>query len=185
MPAHNTAGHWGWVAKTFHWLMFLLMVGAWIAVDQHENFPKGSPERGEWMSLHKAFGLSVFFLVWLRLAWRFSGPVPDPVITSKWQYRAAAAVHWALYFLMIMMPLSGLLMSQFGGRAVSWFGIFEVPVFLAPDKELAGQIKMMHEDVWWPLLLALVGLHVAAALWHQLLVKDGTLRRMLPFSSRS
>lgn len=184
MPARNTPLYWGWVAKTFHWLMFVLVVAAWFAVDQHENFPKGSPARGEWMSLHKAFGISVFFLVWLRLAWRLSGTTPDPVITSKWQHRAAELVHWALYFLMVMMPLSGLLMSQFDGRVVSWFGVFDIPVFLTENKALAGQIKELHEDVWWPLLLALIGLHAAAGLWHQFIVKDGTLKRMLPFSSR-
>lgn len=185
MTARNTPMQWGWVAKTFHWLMFALIVGAWFAFEQHENFPKGSLERGQWMSLHKAFGLSVFFLVWLRLAWRFSGSTPDSVITSKWQHRAAGLVHWALYFVMIMMPLSGLLMSQFDGKVVSWFGIFDIPIFFQENKGLATQLKTMHEDVWWTLLMVLVGLHVAAALWHQFIVKDGTLKRMLPFMSRT
>lgn len=181
MPARNTSQRWGWVARFFHWIMFLLIVGAWFAVEQHEQFPKGSPERGAWMDLHKALGLSVFFLLWARLGWRLSGPVPDPVITSAWQHRAAVLVHWGLYFVMLMMPLSGLVMSQFGGREVSWFGVFEVPVFLGENKELAGQIKELHEDVWWPLLLVLLALHVGAALWHQFIVKDGTMTRMRPF----
>ena len=185
MPAHNTAQRWGWIAQTFHWLMFALIVSAWWAVDQHENFPKGSLERGEWMSLHKAFGLSVFMLVWLRLAWRLSGSVPAPAIVSVWQHRAAQGVHWALYFMMIAMPFSGLLMSQYAGRAVSWFGIFTVPVFLEQNKELAGQIKDLHTDVLWPLLLTLLVLHVVAALWHQFIVKDGLLKRMLPFTFRT
>jgi cytochrome b561 len=185
MTARNTPMYWGWVAKSFHWLMFALIVGAWFAFEQHEGFPKGSTERAEWMNLHRAFGASVFFLVWLRLAWRFSSPAPDSVITSRWQHRAAEGVHWALYFLMIMMPLSGLLMSQFGGRAVSWFGVFDIPVFLSENKPLAEQLKSLHEDVWWPLLLTLIGLHVVAAVWHQFIVKDGVLKRMLPFTSRS
>ena len=161
--------------------MFVLIVGAWFAVEQHEEFPKGSPERGAWMDLHKAIGVSVFFLFWARLGWRLSGPVPAPVMTSVWQHRLAVAVHWGLYFVMLMMPLSGLVMSQFGGREVSWFGIVEIPVFVAENKELAGQIKELHEDVWWPLLLGLVVLHVVGALWHQFIVKDGTMKRMRPF----
>lgn len=181
MLARNSAQRWGWVAQLFHWLMFLLIIGAWFAVEQHEQFPKGSPERGAWMDLHKAIGLSVFFLFWARLGWRLSGPVPDPVITNPWQHRAAVVVHWGLYFVMLMMPLSGLVMSQFAGREVSWFGLFEVPVFLGENKELAGQIKELHQDVWWPLLLVLVAVHVGAALWHQFIVKDGTMNRMRPF----
>lgn len=181
MHARNSEQRWGWVAQAFHWLMFLLIVGAWFAVEQHEEFPKGSPERGAWMDLHKAIGVSVFFLLWARLGWRFSGPVPAPVMTSVWQHRLAVTVHWGLYFVMLMMPLSGLVMSQFGGREVSWFGIVEIPVFVAENKELAGQIKELHEDVWWPLLLALVALHVVGALWHQFIVKDGTMKRMRPF----
>lgn len=181
MPARNSPQKWGWVAQLFHWGMFLLIIGAWVAVEQHEQYPKGSVERGEWMDLHRAFGLTVFFLLWARLGWRLSGPVPDPVITSLWQHRAAVAVHWGLYFVMLMMPLSGLLMSQFGGREVSWFGIFDIPVLVSENKDLAGQIKELHEDVWWPLLLALVGVHVGAAVWHQFIVKDGTMNRMRPF----
>lgn len=181
MLARNSAQRWGWVAQLFHWGMFLLIVGAWYAVEQHEQFPKGSVERGEWMSLHKALGLSVFFLFWARLGWRLSGPVPDPVITYPWQHRLAVAVHWGLYFVMLMMPLSGLVMQQFAGREVSWFGLFDVPVFLEENKDLAAQIKTLHQDVWWPLLMLLVVLHVVGALWHQFYIKDGTMNRMRPF----
>jgi cytochrome b561 len=133
------------------------------------------------MDLHKAFGLTLFFLLWARLGWRLSGPVPDPVITNPWQHRLAVAVHWGLYFVMLMMPLSGLLMMQFAGREVSWFGLFEVPVFLEENKELSAQIKTLHQEVWWPLLVLLVVVHVIGALWHQFYVKDGTMNRMRPF----
>jgi cytochrome b561 len=102
-------------------------------------------------------------------------------MTSLWQHRAAVLVHWGLYFVMLMMPLSGLVMSQFAGREVSWFGVFAVPVFLGENKELAAQIKELHQHVWWPLLMTLVAVHVLAALWHQFIVKDGTMNRMRPF----
>ncbi|MDP2227025.1 MAG: cytochrome b/b6 domain-containing protein [Moraxellaceae bacterium] len=177
----NSRTQWGWLAQLLHWLVFILIIGAWFAVEQRELYPKGSVERGEWMALHKALGLTVFFLFWARLGWRLSGPVPAAVVTNVWQHRMAVVVHWALYAVMLLMPLSGLLLSQFGGRPVSWFGVFEIPVLVAENKELAGNIKDMHTDVWWPLLLVLVALHAVAALWHQWVVKDGTLRRMLPW----
>jgi cytochrome b561 len=184
MTARNTDQQWGWVAKSLHWLIFLLMVAAWLAVESHEYFPKGSAERAQRMMLHKAFGTSIFFLVWLRLGWRLSGTTPAPEPAPRWQLLASSAVHWALYGLMIAMPLSGLVMSQLGGREVSFFGLFNIPVFLEANKELAGQLKELHTDVLWPLLLVAVGGHVAAALWHHGVTRDRTLKRMLPFLSR-
>ena len=182
MTARNTAHVWGWVAKAFHWLMFLLIVGAWFAVTQHEAYPKGSDERAAFMLVHKSIGLTVFFLIWWRLGWRlFGGALPTPDPAPQWQLKSATLLHWALYALMILMPLSGILMSQFGGRPVPWFGLFEIPAFLPENKALAGNIKNMHEHVWWPLLLGLSVAHVAAALWHHIVMKDKTLKRMLPF----
>lgn len=181
MSLRNTPENWGGLARFLHWLFFLLIVGAWFAVEMHEDFPRGSAERAQWMNLHKALGVTVFFLIWVRLGWRLSGEPPVPVPGPRWQQRSSAVVHGLLYLLLIAMPLSGLLMSQFGGREVSWFGLFSIPPFLAPDKELAGQIKELHEDVLWPALLGLVVLHAAAALWHHFVRKDDTLKRMLPF----
>lgn len=66
----NTDSSWGWLAKLFHWLMFLVIVGAYVAVDLQESFEKGSVEGDWWMTLHKSLGLTVFMLIWLRLGWR-------------------------------------------------------------------------------------------------------------------
>lgn len=182
MPLRNSAGRWGVVAQVFHWLAFVLIVGAWFAMESAHDLPKGDPGRGSWIALHKALGTSVFFLVWLRLGWRLSGPVPDPVETSRLQALAAAGAHWGLYLLMVMLPLSGLVMSQYAGRPVSWFGLFDIPVLLSPDKGLADGLKEFHEDVLWPGLMVLAGIHAAGALWHHFYLKDGTLKRMLPFT---
>lgn len=182
MPLRNSADRWGIVAQIFHWLIFILIVSAWFAMESAHDLPKGDPGRGSWVALHKAFGVSVFFLVWLRLGWRVSGDVPVPVETSRLQALAATGAHWGLYLLMVIMPLSGLVMSQYAGRAVSWFGVFDIPVLLAPDKELADSFKELHEDVLWPALLVLVGIHAAGALWHHFYLKDNTLKRMLPFT---
>lgn len=182
MSARNSGQQWGWVAKSLHWLIFLLMLAAWFAVESHEDFPKGSAERAQWMLLHKSFGASVFLLVWLRLYWRLSGPLPTPEPAPRWQHLAASGLHWALYGLMVLMPLTGLAASQFSGRIVSFFGLFDIPVFLAANKALAGQLMGLHKEILWPLLLLLVAGHAAAALWHHFITKDRTLRRMLPFS---
>ena len=176
----NTDISWGWLAKLFHWLMFLLIVGAYVAVDQRELFEKGTAERDWWMMIHKSAGLSVFFLVWLRLGWRMSQPVPEnfagPLVSKM-----AGIGHGLLYLLMIAVPGSALLMSQFGGRPVSWFGLVELPVWLEANKELAGQLKDLHAEVLAPALFVLIIAHLLGALWHHFFDKDDVLKRMLPF----
>ena len=183
MSARNTADGWGWVAKALHWLIFFLMVAAWFAVESHEDFPKGSAERAQWMLLHKSFGVSVFFLVWLRLYWRFSGPVPKPEPGPRWQLQMASLMHWALYALMILMPLSALMAAQFSDRPAPFFGLFEIPVVFAANKPAAGLLMELHKEILWPLLLVQVAGHAGAAFWHHFFIKDRTLRRILPFFS--
>lgn len=180
MSYRNTDSRWGWVAQGFHWLMFLLILGAWIAFELHDDAPKKSPESLQWILLHKSLGLTVFFLVWLRLAWRFANPVPKALIVSPWQAKIATLTHWGLYAVMILLPLSGVLMTLFGGRPLAWFGVFEVPIHLEQNKPLSHQFHDLHTDVFWPLLMVLLALHIGAALWHHFVVKDATLKRMLP-----
>lgn len=180
MALYNTANRWGALAQLLHWGIFLLIVSAWWVVEAAGELPKGDAARGELMLLHKSMGFTVFLLVWLRLAWRLANPTPRSLIVSPWQDRAARLTHWALYGLMIAMPLSAMLAAQLGGRPLPWFGLFEIAPFLAENKDLAKALMGLHKDVFWPLLSGLVLLHAAAALWHQLIIKDGLLRRMLP-----
>lgn len=178
MSLRNTATAWGPVARLLHWLFFLLLIGSWYAVEMHEDFPKGTPERAEWMALHFSIGVTVFALVWARLAWRLTGEVPAAVPGLRWQRISASVVHAALYLLLIAMPVTGLLTVQFKDRAVSWFGLVDIPRVLAPDPALAEALKEFHGEVLWPMLLTFVALHAAAALWHHFRLKDDTLRRM-------
>lgn len=178
MTLRNTATHWGLVARVLHWLFLFLIIGAWYAVETREEFAKGTPERAEWMRLHISLGFTIFALVWVRLGWRLSGEVPADIPGPPLQMMAARLVHLALYAIMIAMPVTGLLAVQMEERAVSWFGLFELPVLVGPDKEMAEVLEETHADVLWPLLLALVGVHAAAALWHHFWLKDDALRRM-------
>jgi cytochrome b561 len=176
----NTEISWGWMAKLFHWLMFFVIVGAYVAVNMHELFEKGTAERDWWMMLHKSFGLTVFVLVWLRLGWRMGQPVPEN-FAGPLMSKLASIGHGLLYLLMIVVPASALLMSQLAGRPVSWFGVFELRVWLDVNKELAGQLKDLHAEVLAPALLVLIIAHLLGALWHHFFDKDDILKRMLPF----
>lgn len=179
MSFTNTNQRWGLLSQAFHWLTFLLILGAWFAVETREDFPKGSAERTEWMLLHKSLGVSIFFLVWLRIGARFAQVTPAGIGTDI-QQKLANLVHLGLYLLMIGLPISGVLTSQFGDRPVVWFGVFELPQLVAANEELGETFEEMHE-IGFTVLLALVGVHVAGALYHHVVVKDGVLKRMLPW----
>jgi cytochrome b561 len=97
----------------------------------------------------------------------------------RWQAIAARVNHWALYALLFALPITGWLTSSAANRPVSWFGLVQLPDFVAPDAGLKEAFEEAHE-VLVVLLLTLVVLHVAAALKHQFFDRDGLLFRMLP-----
>jgi cytochrome b561 len=97
----------------------------------------------------------------------------------RWQEVAARLNHWALYVLLFALPLTGWLMSSAANRPASWFGLVQLPDFVAPDERLEEAFEAAHEFLV-NALFALVGLHVAAALKHQFVDRDGLFLRMLP-----
>ncbi len=178
MNMGNTDERWGIVSQAFHWLMFLLIIGAWFAIETRDDFPKGSAERDAWMLLHKSLGVSVFFLVWLRMGARFAQVTPVG-IGSAWQQKVAKFLHVGLYILMIAMPVTGMLASQFYGKPVSWFGLFELPMLVNENKESGEILKEIHET-GFAVLLTLLAAHIGAALYHHFVRKDDVLKRILP-----
>jgi cytochrome b561 len=120
-----------------------------------------------------------FALVWLRLVVRFSGPTPliQPAI-PRLQEISAKLLHLALYTLMIGMPLTGWLLLSATGKPIPFFGL-QFPALIAENKDLAAQIKELHEVVGTAGYF-LIGLHAAAAFYHHYVQRDNTLTRMLP-----
>ena len=157
------------IARVFHWIGALLIVAAWFLIEQGEEF----------LSLHKAVGFS--FLVWtvLRIVGRLITKAPPAVPMPKWQTTISHLMHLALYAVMILMPLTGLLSAIYAGYGVDVFGLFNIAGAAEPNRDLARLLIEIHEDVMWNGLIALVALHVAAALYHQFIMRDGLLRRML------
>lgn len=168
-----------------HWLMLVLLAAVLLLVEWLEYIPKDDALfRGEVRNWHKSLGLTVFILVWIRLAIRLATPTP-PIIPAPpaWQQFAAKAVHLALYAIMIAAPIAGYLMSNAFDKPVALFGI-PLPTLIAPDKELGGQIFEVHETLGNALMI-LVAIHAAAALFHHYVQKDNTLARMLPGARRT
>lgn len=165
------------VAIAFHWVIaaFVLM-----------NLAIGllPPLRG-WMPGHKSIGITVLVLTLARVAWRLAHrPPPLPPGTRAWEKGLAHATHWSLYALLLAMPLSGWVMASGSAkrRPLDWFGLFDIPYL--PVSIQAGEFgHEAHELLGWG-MLALVALHIAAALRHHLILRDNVLARMAPVLRR-
>jgi cytochrome b561 len=143
-------------------------------------FPKGSDSREVIKTWHYMLGLSVFVLVWIRLIVHLvhATPVIQP-IPPKWQIFLARCTHVALYTLMIVMPLIGWVLLSAEGNSIPFFGL-QLPPLVSESKSLANQAKEVHEFIGTAGYF-LIGLHALAALFHHYIMRDDTLRRMLPF----
>jgi cytochrome b561 len=131
-------------------------------------------------NFHKSLGVLILVLMLLRLLNRLalSAPMAEPTI-APWQHAVSSVVHWLLYFLLIVQPLVGYWANSAFGATTPFFGLFEIPALVAKNEELANQLFALHR--WIGILIALlVALHVAAALQHYFIQRDGVLQRMLP-----
>lgn len=164
-------------AKALHWLMALGLTGAFALGFYMADLPL-SPAKLQLYSWHKWAGVTLLALVLLRLLWRITHTPPAlPAGMPGWQIKASDASHIALYALMLAAPVSGWLMSSAEGFTVVWFGVLALPDLVPKDKALADTLKSLHSVLNYS-MLALVCLHVAAALKHQFVDKDGVLGRM-------
>jgi cytochrome b561 len=172
------AGRYGGVAIALHWLV----AGAILV-----TFPLGlymvelplSPRKLQLVSYHKWIGVTVFALMCVRLVWRLTHAPPAPPPMPAWQRRAAAGAHWGLYGLLLAIPLTGWLYSSAAGVPTVYLGLWQLPDVVGKDKALAEGLKLAHQSLNFA-LLALVVVHVAAALKHHFVDRDGLLARMLP-----
>jgi cytochrome b561 len=175
----NTTERYGSVSIALHWVMLALLVAVYACINLSDAFPKGSEPREALKAWHYTLGLSVFALVWLRLAARLPGQAPRiPPETPRWQATAATLVHVALYVLMIGLPLVGWLILSARGRPIPLFGL-QLPALVNESRALGKLFKEVHE-VGGNAGYFLVGAHAAAALFHHYVDRDDTLRRMLP-----
>jgi len=173
----NTDTTYGAVARGFHWLLFVLLTIAVIVGNLLDEIPKG-PTKIEVIGLHKSLGVLILALVLLRLAWRLMNVRPaDPTGTPPLQNKLAHAVHWLLYAVMLLQPISGILMSQVEGHPVGFFGLFQLPTLLAKNEALSPILNGAHATIWVVLVVLVIG-HAAAALYHHYVMKDDVLRRM-------
>src|SRR5271168_1053471 len=165
--------------RALHWLMAVLIfvalpLGVWASL-----LPRGQM-RSEVLFFHKSIGVTVLGLIALRIVWRLVAGAPayaEPL--GKLTRVASRAGHLALYALMIAMPVSGYLASIAGGRAVSWFGLFELPRLVAKGRFLDVAASWAHLVFAWTLAFVLAA-HLGAVVWHAAIKHDSVLTRMWP-----
>ena len=162
-----------------HWLMLALFVLVYASIELRVLFEKGTPARDLMKTTHFTLGLLMFSLVWLRLAMRarYAAPLTQPA-PSVWQALAGKLAHVTLYLIMVGMPLAGWLILSAEGKPIPFF-FLELPALIGKDKALAHQIQGVHELVG-TVGYFLIGAHAAAALFHHYILRDSTLRQMLP-----
>lgn len=180
MALKSDAQHWGSLAKTFHWLIVLLIIAQGALGLYMVDLPK-KPSIIPYYSFHKSVGLTVLALAVLRLAWRALDPRPqEPASMPRWQTLGARAGHALLYALLFAVPLSGWWFDSVTAlRPLYFFGLFEVPHLVAPNADLKELAQEAHEWLFWLLVLVACG-HAAMAFVHEFVDRDGTLSRMLP-----
>jgi len=167
-------------AKFLHWAILALLIAQFILAWTMPHIGRNTkPET--LINLHLSFGVVVLAVAVVRLGWRLTHPEPEPLAgIPPWQRRSAHAIHWLLYVLLFVVPVLGWVDASWRGFPVVVFGLFELPKLMATRAPGWGWTGDVHGILANYAVLILVGLHVAAALYHYFVRKDGVLQRMLP-----
>jgi len=188
-----TRGDYSGFAKLLHWLIALLIAGM-VGLGVYMTDVEGDFQYKLWLyQLHKSFGVTLFALVLIRLAWRQISPPPVmPADMSVWERRAAKSAHSALYVLMLALPLSGWARVSASPLSIPTevFGLFtlpHIPWLASLPSETKQAWEPVFQTVHWAIawvLVAVVAVHALAALRHALILKDDVMQRMLPGRAR-
>jgi cytochrome b561 len=171
-------------ALSLHWLIALLIFAAFPLGIYMHDLPL-SPFKLQLYSYHKWIGVTIFLLAVFRLYWRMTHRPPAlPESMPRWERIAAESVHYLLYALLFLIPLSGWLMSSAKGFQTMWFGVLPLPDLVGKDKALGDLLQQVHELLNFT-LLGVLGGHIGAALKHHFIERDDILARMIPWLDRS
>jgi cytochrome b561 len=169
---------YGTTAKVFHWTIVALLavqypVG-WLMPDIHRGMQPGAG-----MTFHVSIGLIILVATMIRLIWRLSHPVAPESSLPTWQRLTSEVVHWMLYVMVLFTTVTGWLFASYRGWSLSFLYLFPFPMLSAKNPAALKSIDGLHQAAEWS-LLAVVAVHVAAALVHLFYYRDGVMRRLLP-----
>ena len=163
---------------SLHWLTALLVPLAYLAIQVTEMLPRGALKTQVYTA-HQTLGVLVLAVTLVRLAWRPFAPKPSPAEMPGAMRHASTAVHVLMFLGLLAVPVLGMLTQWLRGRGVEMFGLFALAPPFTPDRPMARNLKEAHELLANALML-LALLHALAALFHQYVMRDGLIRRMLP-----
>jgi len=189
MNLRNTSENYGSIAKWLHWITAILFLGSYVSVYYRHWFTEAkTPANWTALQLHLSIGTTIAVIVVLRILWKLSNRSPDPVPGSRLEHLAAKIGHLALYAIMIIMPITGYLGTSVD---IEYFFMFDIPSFKNTDyfilnfsdkmtfKEFEKPFDLVHKEIMgaWVVWILILG-HISAALYHQFVKKDRTLKRM-------
>lgn len=184
MQWRNSADTYGALAKCLHWAIVVLIIAQYVIIETADEMPKG-PAKFAQIDLHKSVGMTILILAVIRILWRIANRgTPVPVVMPRAQQIAAAAGHGLLYLLILIVPLSGWAMSSAANYPVTLFGWIQFPAIVGTNHDLHETLEDVHE-VLFDSVVVVATLHAVAALYHHFVMKDSSLRRMLPFGGPS
>ena len=169
--------HYSWAARGFHWLTAALVLAAYI-------LSRGGPEARVFsaanqgnLTLHESLGFAVLALTAARLAWRAIDQAPAPIKMPGWMQALASLVHWVLFGLLVLVPLTAIVGSWLEGHALTLYLVGDIGAPFATSAALGHTILRLHP--WLAdAILWIAGLHAFAALFHHFVLGDRVLRTM-------
>ena len=171
--------HYPATSKLLHWLIAACVLTTAPVAIAMGRVAEG-PTQNSLYNLHKSLGVLILILMILRLINRLvvGAPIADPKI-EPWQKTVSAIVHSSIYVLLVAMPIAGYVANSAFGAPTPFFGLFELPPIVGKNEALSTQLFTIHRFAGW-LLIALVVMHVGAALFHTFIRRDNVINRMLP-----
>ena len=174
----NSSTSYGWPSIVLHWLSAILLFGLFglglymVELDYYDTLYHDSTH---W---HESIGLLFLGLLVIRLIWQQINSKPEPIAPNNVQKRIAKLAHWILYLLMLIIPVTGYLISTADGNTVALFSWFDVPSITGKINNMETISGLAHYWLSIAIVILVVG-HIGASLKHHLLDKDNTLKRML------
>jgi len=177
----SSGARYGNTAIAFHWIVFVLVVIVGTLGLLHDDWPRRT--QSFWINVHALLGLLLWVVLILRFGWRIRHAPPGlPANVGVLARRFASPVHFALYALLFVIPIIGVITFIYHGRIFD-FGLYRLDLGIKKNRAIFGPTEDIHGYLAYG-LFGLAGLHAAAALWHQFYLRDGVLQRMWPGSPR-